>query len=1163
LSLYAQDVPLQVHRAERADRLVVGLAELLADPLPDPFAVELVVVPARGVERWLAQQLGHRLGASAGREDGVCAGIRFASPGSLVAELLGIEDDDPWSPDRLVWPLLEVIDASLGEPWCAALSRHLGEEHAGIERDLRRNRRYGVARRIAGLFASYASQRPGMLAAWVGGVDVDGVSTGSTDALSTSSTDALSTGSRGDGVSTGSTGALSTGSRGEGVSTGSTGALSTGSRGGALDEDVVWQAELWRRLVAKVDAPTPDVRLAQAAELLRSAPESFQLPERVSLFGHTRLSFAEMALLDALAVHRDVHVWVPHPSPSLWDRGTGGPVRRADDPAPVDAPNPLLISLGRDSRELQRTLHLASDVQDEHLAALGERPETLLGWLQDDLVTDQSGAAGRTYDRSDRSIQVHACHGKARQVDVLREVLVGLLEDDPTLEPRDILVMCPDIDTYAPLIHAAFGLVGVVEGGHPAHQLRVRLADRGSASTNPLLQVATSLLTLAENGRMTATEVLDLVAMAPVRHRFNLTDDDLQQVATWVDRSGVRWGFDAVHREPFGLADVKPNTWEFGLDRVLVGAAVAEQRGRWIETVLPLDDVSSGDIDLAGRLAELVQRLRETIDGMAHEQPLSAWVEILREGVLGLASVPYRDEWQIDQLERELARLEDAGQGSTTPLRLAEVSTLLGDRLGSRPTRSNFRTGTLTVCTMVPMRSVPHRVICMLGLDDGEFPRVGAVHGDDVLARDPMTGERDVRSEDRQLFLDAIMAATETLVLTYTGADERTGQSRPPAVPLGELIDQVGRTAEGADVVVHHPLQPFDRRNVVPGALVPDQPFTFDPAALAGAQASARPVAAAEPRFLDAPLAPTTEDEVALSDLVAFLAHPVKAFLRQRLDVSVLREDDPVADGVPIELDSLEKWGVGDRVLRDALAGADPNEAAQAEYRRGLVPPGRLGARLMDEIKRAVTPLVLETAGLRLGGSRAVDVDVLLPDGRRLVGSVDGVYAERLVTVTYSSLAAKHRLRSWLDLLAVSAAHPGTPWEAHAVGKHKSGGTHAHVRPVGDAALGLLNDLVELRDLGLREPLPLPLKTSLAYADASRRQSHAAALGVARKEWDPRDFRGSTIPGDRDDAHHVVIWGQEAPLEAILDRDDETAFFATLAHRLWDPLLAAGEVDAL
>ncbi|MCW2838801.1 MAG: recC [Aeromicrobium sp.] len=1109
-----------VHRAERLDALVVGLAELLAEPLDDPFADEIVVVPARGVERWTAQQLGRRLGAAAGREDGVAAGIRFVSPHSLVAEVLGMVEDDPWDPDRLVWSLLDVIDASMGESWCRALSRHLGHEHTGVERELRRNRRYGVARRLAGLFSSYASQRPEMLAAWREGNDLDGVA-------------------------------------------------------GGLEQDVVWQAELYRRLVDRIGGATPDVRLAETIVRLREDPVSFDLPPRISLLGHTRLSTAEVRLLYALAMHRDVHLWVPHASPALWDALAGqvaeGPVRRADDPAPINAPNPLLISLGRDSRELQRTLNVATDVRDEHLDALEDRPASLLGWLQDDLVHDRSGAPTRSIDEQDRSVQIHACHGKARQVDVLREVLVGLLEDDPTLEPRDILVMCPDIDTYAPLISAAFGLLGVVEGGHPAHQLRVRLADRGSADTNPLVGVARALLDLAAKGRVTATEVLDLVAMAPVRHRFALSDDDLQQLTGWVEQSGVRWAFDGPHREPFGLGDLMNNTWQFGLDRVLLGGAVAEHRGRWIETVMPLDDVSSGELDLAGRFAELMERLRTTIDEMTTEQPLAGWVRTLADGVTSLASVTKRDDWQLAQLERELGRLADTGQGSTTTLRLAEVSELLTTRLGPRPTRSSFRSGSLTVCTMVPMRSVPHRVVCMIGLDDGEFPRVGAVHGDDVLARDPMTGERDVRTEDRQLLLDAIMAATETLVVTYTGADERTGQPRPPAVPLGELIDQLGRTVPAAGskdvrghVVVEHPLQPFDRRNVLPGALVRGTPFSFDPAALAGARASVTSRPDAPQTFLPGRLDPPPKDDVALSDLADFLAHPVKAFLRQRLDVGVLSEADAVSDELPIELDGLQKWQVGDRVLRDALAGADAGTARQAEYRRGILPPGQIGRRLLDDVIEAVTPLVQNTAHLREGLPRTVDVDVTLDDGRRVIGSVTDVYLDHVVSVSYSSLGAKHRLRSWLELLALASSEPDVPWVSHAIGKYRRAGRQAQVGPIGDIARTHLADLVALRDLGLCEPLPLPLKTSLLYAERRKNQLHSDALDAARREWDEgQDRNGNIWLREAHDAHHGVIWGLGAPLEALLDAPDASASFAVLAQRLWDPLLAFERVDVL
>ena len=434
-------------------------------------------------------------------------------------------------------------------------------------------------------------------------------------------------------------------------------------------------------------------------------------------------------------------------------------------------------------------------------------------------------------------MQVHRCHGPARQIDVLREVLLGLLQDDPTLEPRDILVMCPDIETYAPLIVAGFGLGEVAGQSHPAHRLRVRLADRSLTQTNPLLGVAAELLTVAES-RATASQVLNLAESPPVRARFGFTDDDLDVISDWVREAGIRWGFDKRHRAPYGLDHVVHNTWRFGLDRVLTGVAMSDDSHAWLDTALPLDDVGSNRVELAGRLAEFVDRLETVVDALAGTRPLVEWLDTLRDGVEQLTKPDAA--WQTGQMQLEFADVvAHAGSRASTAMRLPDVRSLLQGHLAGRPTRANFRTGTLTVCTMVPMRSVPHRVVCLVGLDDGVFPRLDVVDGDDVLDRKPMTGERDIRSEDRQLLLDAICAATETLVVTYTGADEHTGLPRPPAVPLMELLDALDQTTPDK-VVEHirldHPLQPFDVRNVAPG-----KPFTFDPTALVAAQAAARP----------------------------------------------------------------------------------------------------------------------------------------------------------------------------------------------------------------------------------------------------------------------------------------------------------------------------------
>ena len=1095
---------LHLHRAERTDVLADGLAALLAEPAADPFAEDLVLVPARGVERWLSQRLSHALGCGPHGDDGVCAGVSFRSPGSLITTITGTADDDPWSPEAMTWPLLQVIDASLAEPWCRTLATHLGHFNTGAEAELRRGRRYAVARRLAGLFASYARQRPQLLIDWLDGTGAD------------------------------------------------------------LGTDLDWQPALWRALVAVVPADPPHIRHEQTVTRLRAGPAA--VPSRLSLFGQTRLACTDIELLDALATYHELHLWLPHPSDDLWRALSArhGIVPRRQDTGHRAVRHPLLATLGRDLRELQRALP-ANPATDEFLAS-GTKPDTLLGWLQSDIAANGVRPQNRSLTPDDRSVQVHSCHGPARQVDVLREVLLGLLADDSTLEPRDILVMCPDIETYAPLIMADFGLGDVVHGAHPAHRLRVRLADRSLLQTNPLLGVTSQLLTLA-GGRVTASEVLNLAQSAPVRARFGFDDDDLEGITRWVRQSNIRWGFDQQHRRPFGV-DFVHNTWRFGMDRVLAGVAMSDDSAAWIDHTLPLDDVSSNRIQLAGQFAEYIDRLQHAVDSLTEAQPLHEWLTALADGITLLTLVEDRDSsqdaWQHSQLHREFAEvLRTAGPRADTVMRLPDVRALLQSHLAGRPTRANFRTGTLTVCTMVPMRSVPHRVVCLVGLDDGLFPRLGVVDGDDVLARNPMTGERDVRSEDRQLLLDAIGAATEHLVITYTGANEYSGQRRPPAVPLAELLDALDQTAQTATekirsrVLVEHPLQPFDVRNVERGKLVPGVPFSFDPTVLRAAFA-ATGKRAQQPKFISGPLPQPPPDDVVLADLVAFFKDPVKGFFRA-LEYTLPWDVEGVEDAMPVDINALEEWTVGDRMLHDILGGMTPDRAKHAEWRRGTLPPGQLGWRKATEIRDQAALLASAALQHRHADPAAFDVDIDL-GGRRLTGTVSQVFDDRLVSVTYSRLDGKHLLASWIPLLALIAHDPSRDWSAVCIGRPKRGTTPRKEglgRSPDEQATTLLTDLVAIYDVGRREPIPLPIKTSYAWAVA--RHSGEDPIRAAAYRW-----KSGNYPGEDEAPAHVRTWGRYAqltdlmqPLRAGEGYGGENHRLGAYAARLWLPMLRA------
>ncbi len=1007
-----------------------------------------------------------------------------------------------------------MIDGCADQDWCRTLGRHLGVDDEADERQHRTGRRYAVGRRLAGLFDGYATNRPAMLADWALCRDTDGF-------------------------------------------------------GFRLPDDLLWQAELWRRVRDLVDTPDPVVRRAEAVAGLRADAGATALPERVSLFGPTRLPSGHLDVLGALAAHRDVHLWLAHPSPVLWDRLAAtlpGPLRRADHSVAA-VRHPLLASLGRDGRELQLTLNTADHVDRHHGA--GALPMTLLGFLQRNIRADHSPGPV-VVPGSDRSVQVHACHGAARQVEVLREVLVGLLADDATLEPRDVLVMCPDIEVYAPLVAAAFGLTDVVPEakGHPAHRLRVRLADRALTRTNPLLATVARLLDLAD-GRVSASEVLDLASWPPVRRRFGFDDDDLDRFAQWVAQSGVRWGIDALHREQYGLQRFSQNTWRTGLDRILLGVTMADEDQNRLGLALPLDDVGSGDVDLAGRLAELLDRLQAALDLLTGTRTLADWLTALRDAIDALTDVATSDNWQRAELAAELDSVAAAAGARVrlTRLTLADVRALLRGRLGGRPTRANFRTGSLTVCTMVPMRSVPHRVVCLLGLDDGVFPRNPRPDGDDILARNPAIGERDARGEDRQLMLDAVIAATEHLVITYTGADERTGATRPPAVPLGELLDSLDETATTAggspisqQILIRHPLQPYDPRNVTPGELGTPGPFSYDPVALQGARAAVGP-RHRPPPFLVQPLPAPAARDVDLAELTALLLHPARGFLRQRLDVATRFDEDEPSDSLTVELDNLQKWAVGDRLLRDRLSGIDEAACRQAEWRRGVLPPGPLGQANLDEVLGEVGPLVDRTAALVGPDRRTVDVVVPLASGRELRGTVAGVHGTSVVSVGYSRLGARPQLTVWIALLALTAAHPERAWTAIAVGRGDPGQPRsATFGPLDQAqALGYLEQLVDLYDRGLREPLPLPLKTSVEYAGAmTKLDGPDEAAFRARRAWTSGKF-----PGEDADSAHVLIWGNLAPFDEVFGKPPsvgeawagEPTRLAELSLRLWAPLL--------
>jgi exodeoxyribonuclease V gamma subunit len=1119
----------RIVRSADVGALVDPLVDRLRALVGDPFEPVRIAVQSGGMARWLSHQIAERLDP-AGR--GIRANVVFPFPGSVVADVvavcgLDLDDPDPWSPDRLAWRVLATLRRHADDPLFARLTRYLG---AGAT-DVVDRRAWQLARAIADVFDGYVLSRPDVVRGWASGSD----------------------------------------------------SWSDGREVGPRDR---WQPRLWRLLTDELGDPTRRLDGAMA----RLADPSFRpiddgLRGGIAMFGISALPPRHLELLRALAVHVPVELYLPTVSPARWAQ-----VAVAPDREPPLASHPLLVSSGRLGDDAAR-LVLGLGADDDRAVGSTTEPRSLLASVQADLRADRRPGIAPVElsldDRgavADRSVQVHACHGPSRQVEVLRDVLLGLLADHPSLEPRDVLVMTPDVETFAPLVQAAFG------PGDQVPALPVRVADRSVGRSDPAVDALLAILDLAA-GRVTASALLDVLEREPVATALGIDAQELPRIGTWVAETGIRWAIDADDRRRHGQPADDVHTWRAGLDRLLVGVTMADEDDRLVAGVLPYDHVEGSDVDLAGRLAAGCAELFDAVQRLRSDQPLRGWVATLDHVTERLIALGPDDAWRLPRLRAALAEVVEAAGPTAdgTDLDLGALRGLVAAAVGQRAGAAGYETGAVTLCAMVPMRSIPHRVIAILGMDDGAFPRRGRSVGFDLMERDHRPGDRDQRDEDRLLFLEAILAARDHLIVTTTGRDQRTNEPRPPATPLAELLDVIDATATASGfatareaITTMHPLQAVSPRNFgldAHGEPVP--PRSFDRSHLTAAEASLT-ADRHRARFLDDHLPePTAPDAAAprmveLDDLVTVLIHPTRALLRSRLGLYLQESAPSVEDREPLTVEPLGRWAIGSRLLDEPdrrLAAGHPMAALLAS---GTVPAGTPGevqvADIVDEVQamraHAVTLLApygiapgSDATTIAPGGEGGEDVRIDLRLGsHRLLGALTGVGTgtdgrRHRVRTTYSRPKPQHRLRLWVEHLALTAASDRPVCSWWVLRPKRSGTTppaHLLLAPLDpDPAVAAreasehLRVLLDLHDRALAGPLLLFERASNAYAETG-------ALDRARREFLPSDFGGS---GDLDE-YVAQAYGADADLDLVLETDAARVAFADLAHRVWDPIVA-------
>ena len=998
-----------------------------ASPLADPFAPEWVVLGNKGLEDWLVRGIAQQVG--------VCAQVRFPfAMGFLHRALASIEaaaagqprafdrepPADPWNPDALAWAILDLLPALLDDGAHASTFAPVEAwVRAAPPADPRAptRRRYALARRVADVFDRVMVFRPELALRWSArGEDPD------------------------------------------------------------LPQDLQWQPILWRHLHERLGPRHLAHRLAALPGLLAGAALPDDLPERVSVFGLSALPPAVLRAYAQLGGAIDVDLYLLNPSPHLWDFvGRAARLGAADE----TVPNRLLSAFGRLARDFQHQLAELPEAVDDRTAMVEHElwfdpaeasPERALSRLQSDVVHLRQqrhplplatvGADGRPTAR-DASIQVHACHGLTRQVEVLRDTLLGLLEDHPELQPRDILVLCPQMDDVAPLVSAVFDQ-GRDDGRGPP-RIPYRIEDLSFRRTNPVAAALLAVLGLVD-GRLEASAVLDLLAMEPVQLAFGIDPEQVPEVQALFQDAGARWGADGAWRARFDQPDDVRSTWRAALDRLAVGAAMADGWQLW-QGAAPHDDVEGSAAAVAGRAMGFAAAVLDEVARLAEPRTVEGWMDALlgtadEPGTLDrLVRAPDNAGWLIERTRRELEGVREQAQlaGSTELVGLATVRAHLEGRFEVVAPNPRTPGGAVTFAALRPMRGVPHAVVCMLGMDEGAFPRQAGDLRFDPTARAPRRGDRDPRDEDRFAFLEAALAARRHLVVLYTGREPRTDESRPPCGPVAELLDvvrqsfpavTVGSVSHDAGdwVTIRHPLQAFSpsgfRREALPpvDAPGPRRATSFDAALCAAAQALS--AQAPPPPFLPASLALPVESDpdgaLSLDELAGFWARPVRWLLRHRLGLRLADDAVTLADREPQEVGGLERWQVT-RDLTDAVdAGVSLEAGGEVLLARGGLPLGAPGRRFIDERCAVVSAALALEATVQTGAQAepvALEVEV---DGALLVGRVQRVWVEgdQVVAVerAIGALRAGRLLAPWVRLLAWTACCDGAPRAMHIIG---------------------------------------------------------------------------------------------------------------------------------
>ncbi|MGV4200694.1 exodeoxyribonuclease V subunit gamma [Citrobacter murliniae] len=1107
---------LRVYHSNRLD-VLEALMEYIVERerLDDPFEPEMILVQSTGMAQWLQMTLAQKFG--------IAANIDFPLPASFIWDMFvrvlpEIPKESAFSKQSMSWKLMTLLPQLLEKDDFTLLRHYLTD-------DTDKRKLFQLSSRAADLFDQYLVYRPDWLTQWEEGRLVEG-----------------------------------------------------------LGESQAWQAPLWKALVeytAELGQPRWHranlyQRFIQTLESATSCPEG--LPSRVFICGISALPPVYLQALQALGKHIEIHLLFTNPCRYYWGdikdpaylakllarqrrhsfeerelplfRDSQNAEGLFNSDGEQDVSNPLLASWGKLGRDY---IYLLSELENsqELDAFVDITPDNLLRNIQSDILELESRAVAgvnlEEYSRSDNkrllepndtSVSFHVCHSPQREVEILHDRLLAMLEADPTLTPRDIIVMVADIDSYSPFIQAVFGSA-------PADRyLPFAISDRRARQSHPVLQAFISLLSLPDS-RFVSEDVLALLDVPVLAARFNINEEGLRYLRLWVNESGIRWGIDDDNVRELELPPTGQHTWQFGLTRMLLGYAMESTQGEW-QSVLPYDESSGLIAELVGHLASLLMQLNLWRRGLAQERPLEEWLPVCRDMLNDFFLPDAETEAAMTLIEQQWQAI--IGEGLGAEYRDAIPLSLLRDELALRLDQERisqrFLAGPVNICTLMPMRSIPFKVVCLLGMNDGVYPRQLAPLGFDLMSQKPMRGDRSRRDDDRYLFLEALISAQQTLYISYIGRSIQDNSERFPSVLVQELMDYIGQshylpgdelltsdeseTKVKAHITRLHTRMPFDVQNFQPGE---QQSYAREwlPAANMSGKAHAD--------FVQ-PIPFTMLETLTLETLQRFWAHPVRAFFQMRLRVNFRSEESEIPETEPFTLEGLTRYQLNQQLLNTLVEENDAERLFRRFRAAGSLPYGAFGEILWDTQRQEMQSLADRIIASRQP-CQSMEID-LNCNGVQITGWLPQVQEDGLLRWRPSLISVSQGVQLWLEHLVYCAS--GGAGESRLF--LRKDGEWRFPPLEAEQALLYLSQLIEGYREGMSSPLLVLPESGGAWIKTCYDAVNDAMLDdddtlqKARSKFLQAYEGNMMVRGEGDDIWYQRLWRQLAPetLETIVSQ---------------------------